>query len=213
MTTSSPARRLAAALLLWAGVAGIWCYLQLVGPFPGDALAGEYLGDRIVNADLNGAVDFFSGLGSAFVAITTVGTCAWVVLRRVGGREAVMVAAAAAAAVVNEIVRQALGPSPNLATFGEPGLPRGHSFPSGHVAYAASLFGLLAVLGRRHRQRELTVIAVAIVVLMGPFRVLAGAHYPSDVLGGLALGLGWMLATLAVLDRGGWWDRRRPRGS
>ena len=194
-----------------AGVAVIWWYLQVIGPFPGDALADDYFGNRIVNAELTGALDFFSGLGSAFVAITTVGTCAWVVVRRVGAVEAVMVVAAAAA-VVNEIVRLALGPSPNLATFGEPDCPRSQ-LPQRPCRLRCSVFGLLAVLGRRHRQRELTVIAVAIVVLMGPFRVLAGAHYPSDVLGGLALGLGWMLATLAVLDRGGWWDRRRPRRS
>lgn len=205
----SPGWLVAATLVLWLGVAVIWWYLKVIGPFPGDALAHDYFGNRIVSAELTGVTDFFGGLGTAFVAVVTVATCAWVLDQRVGRREAVMVVAAAAAVVANELVRLALGPSPNLATYG--GAPRGHSFPSGHVVYSSAVFGLIAVLGRRHAQREVTVIAAAIVLLMGPMRVLAVTHYPSDVLAGLALGLGWMLATIAVLDHGGWWDRLRAR--
>ena len=63
---------------------------------------------------------------------------------------------------------------------------QGYSFPSGHSANASSLFGSVAASLRR---KALTVIAVVIAVLVGFSRVTVGAHYPTDVLCGWALGL------------------------
>jgi membrane-associated phospholipid phosphatase len=39
---------------------------------------------------------------------------------------------------------------------------------------------------------------------------MLGYHYPSDVLAGMSLGLGWGFYWAALAD---WWDLRRLRGS
>ena len=62
---------------------------------------------------------------------------------------------------------------------------QGFSFPSGHSTNAVALFGSLAL---RCRRRWLTVLAIVIPLLTGFSRVVTGAHYPTDVLAGWALG-------------------------
>lgn len=69
---------------------------------------------------------------------------------------------------------------------------QGYSFPSGHSTNGAAAF---AGLGAELRKKWMTVLAVLIPLLIGFSRVFVGAHYPTDVLGGWALGL---LAVLAV---------------
>ena len=69
---------------------------------------------------------------------------------------------------------------------------QGYSFPSGHSTNGASAF---AGLGVELRKKWMTVLAVLLPLLIGFSRIFVGAHYPTDVLGGWALGL---LAVLAV---------------
>lgn len=75
----------------------------------------------------------------------------------------------------------------------------GPAFPSGHAQSAATFWGLAAVLARR---RWFAVLAVAIVLLVGTSRIYLGVHWPVDVLGGLAIGLGIVgVALLAARAR------------
>jgi hypothetical protein len=39
---------------------------------------------------------------------------------------------------------------------------------------------------------------VILIIGMGPFRILDGAHWPSDVLAGYALGAAWAILVLVV---------------
>jgi undecaprenyl-diphosphatase len=79
------------------------------------------------------------------------------------------------------------------------------SFPSGHSMAAASLYLTLAFVGsrsRRLRPHRTAVIAAASTLAssIGATRVFLGVHWPTDVLGGLALGTAWACATEAVFD-------------
>ena len=56
-------------------------------------------------------------------------------------------------------------------------------YPSDHMLYATSVFGMFAVLGRRHGRPEVTFIAVALVLAMGVQRVASGAHLIDEVIG------------------------------
>lgn len=74
----------------------------------------------------------------------------------------------------------------------------GSAFPSGHAQSAATFWGLAAALGRR---RWLTVLAVAVVLLVGTSRIYLGVHWPIDVLGGLAIGLAIVAVVLWLAGR------------
>lgn len=65
----------------------------------------------------------------------------------------------------------------------------GWSMPSAHSATAMVLYGLLAVTVRESRGgRAFAGCCAAVIVAVGVSRVMLGAHYPSDVLAGWALG-------------------------
>ncbi len=62
--------------------------------------------------------------------------------------------------------------------------PGHHAFPSGHSAASAAFFGVLLFVCWR-----LGLALSVIPVLVGVSRILLGAHYLSDVVGGILLGV------------------------
>jgi undecaprenyl-diphosphatase len=83
-----------------------------------------------------------------------------------------------------------------------------YGFPSGHATAAAAYVGALVYLSERlrpGRRAAVRALAVLVMVLVGVARVMLRAHWPSDVLGGFALGLA-LAAAAAVLAA-----RRSPR--
>jgi membrane-associated phospholipid phosphatase len=83
--------------------------------------------------------------------------------------------------------------------------PETFSFPSGHALFATAFFGgLAALLWKRLRHPSLRVAvavgAVVLILLIGFSRIYLGVHYPSDVLGGFAVGIVWVTA-VALGDR------------
>ena len=75
------------------------------------------------------------------------------------------------------------------------------SFPSGHSTVNVVLYGFLALLivqGIAHRARLPVILGAALIALLIAFsRLYLGAHWASDVAGGLAFGSGW-IALLGV---------------
>ena len=84
----------------------------------------------------------------------------------------------------------------------------GFSYPSGHtqaatVTYSAILLVVgwqLSRPGPRLRLASATIVT-ALVAAVGVSRVLLGAHWPSDVLGGWLLGSAWVATAAIVLSR------------
>jgi membrane protein DedA with SNARE-associated domain/membrane-associated phospholipid phosphatase len=83
--------------------------------------------------------------------------------------------------------------------------PDSYAFPSGHALRATVIFGLLAVLLARplsERWRWLPYSLATLPILgVGLSRVYLGVHWPSDVLGGIALGLVWVAALGLAIHR------------
>jgi undecaprenyl-diphosphatase len=75
--------------------------------------------------------------------------------------------------------------------------PPTSSYPSGHTAAAICFYGAAAaIIAWRTRKRWLrwTVIALAVAIplLVGLARLYRGMHFPTDVTGGIVLGLVWL---------------------
>jgi len=83
------------------------------------------------------------------------------------------------------------------------------SFPSGHSTASAAFFGAVMFLAGSLPPRArawVRVLAVVMIVLVGMARVILRAHWPSDVLAGIALGLALAAAAglmAAGASRGG----------
>ncbi len=91
--------------------------------------------------------------------------------------------------------------------------PGSFSFPSGHALFAVCFFGGIAVLLTHRLRGPLArilawAIALVLIILIGASRVYLGVHYPTDVIGGFAVGIVWV-ASVALGDRLA--DRRRLR--
>jgi undecaprenyl-diphosphatase len=102
-----------------------------------------------------------------------------------------MIVAPAAEGLLKILIGRA---RPESAAFG---------FPSGHATAASAFFGAVLYLAAswpRAPRAVVRALAIACIVLVGLARVILRAHWPSDVLGGIALGLG--LATAAALFNG-----------
>jgi undecaprenyl-diphosphatase len=89
------------------------------------------------------------------------------------------------------------------------------SFPSGHAAGTAAVYGVLALLllradataaPDRALPRRVVPAAVAailaFVVAVAVSRVVLGVHFPSDVVAGLVLGFGCAFGGVAALPVG-----------
>jgi membrane-associated phospholipid phosphatase len=95
----------------------------------------------------------------------------------------------------------------------------GFSFPSGHAVFFTWMSFMIAVSIapkiRPSYRPILWIVAVLVIVLTCIARVWAGAHWPSDVIGGVLLGMGWSAFVLWLPER--WlpspsfkWFRSRP---
>ena len=77
------------------------------------------------------------------------------------------------------------------------------SFPSGHAASSMIFYLALAIAltaGTRWH-RAAAAGAVVLSLLIGTSRVMLGVHWPSDVIGGWAFGMLWVLLTLRPAER------------
>lgn len=141
-------------------------------------------------------------IGGTDVAIPTTLACAAGLLAlRLWHSAVALVAAVAATQLVVQLAKHLFErPRPPANAAGtEAG---GFSFPSGHSATSAALFGLLVLVASRHlegRARRLAAGAgLAVVAAVGASRVALGAHYPTDVLAGWVTGGAMALACLAL---------------
>lgn len=92
------------------------------------------------------------------------------------------------------------------------GTARGLSFPSGHAMGTTICYGALLLVGssfvRRRYRHTLVALYAGWLALMAMSRMTLGVHYLSDVLGGIALGLAWLVAGTAAFEI---WRRERGR--
>lgn len=200
---------LVAAALLFA----IWLTMLLLGTGPLDRSVYEaiYAGRRPV---LLGIARFFTLLGEPTMLIAATVLCAlW--LWRLGRSRlgAALFLVALVGRGMSELQKYAIGRArPEF----EPHLVhvKTSSFPSGHATSSMIFYLALALaLTARGRGHNIAVGgAILLSLLIGTSRVMLGVHWPSDVIGGWAFGMLWVLLTMKPLEH---WlrtdlDRRQP---
>jgi undecaprenyl-diphosphatase len=77
------------------------------------------------------------------------------------------------------------------------------SFPSGHATSSMVFYLTLALVLTAHSRWRFAAAAAAILLslLIGTSRVMLGVHWPSDVIGGWAFGMLWVMLTLHAAER------------
>jgi membrane-associated phospholipid phosphatase len=185
---------LAAALAAFVPIC--WIVIQLNGSFPGDSYFISWIRHPHLEEPLGFFARVFAALGNPIVATLCV-VIVWVLIDDdLGPRYGVLVLVAVGAVAINALLKAILGPTP--LEMSVRGSFASGNFPSGHVVYITSLCGLLGwfALARGHRATFATMLLL--ILSMGPFRILDGAHWPSDILAGYALGLAWTIVVLVI---------------
>jgi membrane-associated PAP2 superfamily phosphatase len=147
------------------------------------------------------AVELFTHLGSfwGLLAVSLVATVL-LVRRRAWTDITLLVASLAGGALLNLLAKQAIArPRPR---FHDPSIvPTTYSFPSGHTMGTTAVYAALAIIVARRTRYAPFVIAgsAAMIILIALSRVYLGAHYVSDVVGGVLLGLAWVLVVVLAL--------------
>ena len=153
-----------------------------------------------------------------------VGVIAVIVLFAFERRAGYLMALGAISSLIDNEIKVMMArqrPAPDLVHIITPA--PGYSYPSGHAVFFTWLCFMLAFAVAPHvrpRYRAALWIGAAVVVMLTCFaRVWAGAHWPSDVAGGVLLALGWSAFVIWIPERWlpmpsskwlGWRRRRRP---
>lgn len=198
-----PSRPETGALLLIGAllIGSTWLFLGV--------LEDVVTGDPLVRAD-QGLYQFMQGLRTPWgdtimvfatelgdgvvIAPVAAAVLAWLMWRRNWRSARYWVAAIAFGQIAATVVKLVLQRPRPLADLYD-GLST-YAFPSGHATMSMVAYGFLAALiaGRFAWQRRWTVYAVAALLIgvIAASRLYLGAHWLSDVIGGLSLGLAWV---------------------
>lgn len=146
---------------------------------------------------------FFTALGEPTVLIAACGACAILLWREGRGRLGLaLFVIAMLGRGLSEVQKYWIARvRPDL----EPHLVvvKTSSFPSGH-ATSSMVFYLavaLALTANKSWHRWAAAAAILLSLLIGTSRVMLGVHWPSDVIGGWAFGMLWVLLTLRPAER------------
>jgi undecaprenyl-diphosphatase len=158
-----------------------------------------------VRADQPGLVTGIAALtllGGASVTLTVAGVAALgLIIRRMPGRALLLTMTVLLERLMVDSLKEWIGrPRPPL----EPALIHSLAFPSGHSANSMTAFLATALVAcPPARRRQAAIAAVCISLIVGLTRIGLGVHWPSDVLGGWALGLLSVGAALLIGERSG----------
>lgn len=164
----------------------------------------EQLAIELRTGSLDRVFSLFSRLGSTVVVLTVGTVCAAVSYRRCRAVAAAFAFATISRPLVEFMIKIVVDRDrPHVDRMVE---GNGPAFPSGHAFVSVALWGLLPVLVALYTHRrwlwQLSVaVAVVLVTGIAASRVYLGVHWFSDVVGGVILGVLWLLVVERVLDR------------
>lgn len=138
------------------------------------------------NSGFDLLAEILDALGSSLFYMVFIPIFYWSVDKQLGRRLLLGLLLASASAIILKLVLKT--PRPYIAHPDDvhPLFDEGtYGMPSGHAANAAAISGILALWVKKW---GFTVLMIVYVILMGWSRMVAGVHYPQDVLVGILLG-------------------------
>jgi membrane-associated phospholipid phosphatase len=172
---------IAVGLLVFVGVA--WLARERKGLLPGEQAVRRWVYFHPPPPRFRRALIAFVRLGRPGSALLTVAGLALAATAVAGWRVGVLILSASAVVAPARAIKARA---------------RHRTVPSGHVAYAISLFGMVACVLLQQGWLALAAVFALIGLAMGPARILDGGHLLTDVAAGYAFGLAWLLAILLV---------------
>jgi len=156
-------------------------------------------------------------LGTGTVVMTVVGVAALFLWHTEHKHSARLLVAATAGNIILNGLLKLIYHRPRPTVFEWQTQAVSSSFPSGHAMSATVVYGTVAYLLMRLQKhtwaKALTLSgAILLILLICLTRLYLGVHYPSDVLGGIIVGLAWAAFCMATLEASLALGRRRaPR--
>lgn len=146
-----------------------------------------------------------TALGTGVVVLTVVGIAAlFLSLTRHRYSAFLLLVATGGGLLLNTVLKLFFDrPRPQVFEWGTHAVSS--SFPSGHAMSATIVYSTVAYLAsrlyRRNWPRWVTMfIALFMIAMICASRMYLGVHYPSDVLAGAMIGLGWAAFCMATLE-------------
>jgi undecaprenyl-diphosphatase len=185
-------------------LAGVFAVLALLAAVGHDWLltVEAPLSERIRGDSLTDQFGIITFIGGTEIAIIVAAVLALITWRRCRTFALVYPGTLLVGALVNIGLKDVIGrPRPPVPSTGVALA----SFPSGHALQATLLLGLLPLaayllVGQRWAFRGAVIVSTLGIAAVGLSRVYLGAHWPTDVVGGVLVGAGLILAAEWVLS-------------
>ena len=152
---------------------------------------------RIGNPGMHRTMEWITQLGSHAAISSAAGLTALAMLKEHRRADAwTVVMSTGGAMAINTILKHIFQRERPIEMARRIKLPKSHSFPSGHSLLCAATYPIvvhhLVQDSSAATQAFAHAVAITTVASVGFSRVYFGVHFPSDVLGGFAVGLGWL---------------------
>lgn len=180
-----------------------WCFSEIAENL-GDTTAQVALDHRVTNwfhahaqSSLTSAALVFTFFGSVgFVSIVSLALAIYFLGRRAWNRLIAVALTMGGGSLLNLLLKHFFhrqrpvleNPLVTLSSFG---------FPSGHTMGSTLLYGLIALITARFVRQTagriaIFMTAILMIAMVGLTRIYLGAHYLTDVLGAITIGIAWL---------------------
>ena len=158
---------------------------------PGDRTVYDFLEPYKDAHSVRYVANVLSGRAIELAAIAVTAATCLVLAVRCRFATAVLVGGSLGALLLAQILKDAFDRMPPPIPYASPHM-RGPSFPSGHATLSMALAAVVLIVVRGWGRLAVAVAGLLVVTAVGVAAVIAGGHWPSDVVAGWSLALAWV---------------------